>query len=63
LNNKNKAPQYGTTHNARKTFMDDTQNFKKEYPGPGTHESPFTGTKYRSLSAKTFGKDLRKPLD
>jgi len=47
----------------RKTFMDDTQAFKKEYPGPGTHELAFAGTKYRSVSAKSFGKDVRKPLD
>jgi hypothetical protein len=43
--------------------MDDMQSFKKEYPGPGTHEPQFKGTKYRSLSANMFAKSLRKPLD
>ncbi len=43
--------------------MDDMQSFKKEYPGPGTHDAVFAGTKYRSLSANSFAKDLRKPLD
>lgn len=43
--------------------MDDMQSFKKEYPGPGTHEAIFAGTKYRSMSVKSFGKDVRKPLD
>jgi hypothetical protein len=63
LKNKSQAPQYSTTMNKRKTFMDDMQDFKKVYPGPGTHEAPFAGTKYRSLSAKSFGKDVRKALD
>ena len=43
--------------------MDDMQINKKEYPGPGSHEAKFYGTKYRCLSAKSFGKDVRKPLD
>ena len=43
--------------------MDDMQDCKKELPGPGTHEAPFAGTKYRCMSAKSFGKDVRKPLD
>lgn len=63
LKNKNKQPQYTTTLAERKTFMDDMQDFKKSYPGPGTHQSVFAGTKYRSMSAKSFGKDVRKPLD
>lgn len=63
LKNKSQAPQYSTAMNKRKTFMDDMQDFKKELPGPGAHESPFAGTKYRCMSAKSFGKDVRKPLD
>lgn len=43
--------------------MDDMQNFKKEYPGPGYHDPAFTGTKYRSSSANIFSKSPRKPLD
>lgn len=42
--------------------MDDMQDFKKEYPGPGYHESDLKGSKYRSVSAKTFSKSNRKPL-
>ena len=43
--------------------MDDTQKFKKSYPGPGVHDPQFSGTKYRSLSANAFSKSNRKPLD
>lgn len=43
--------------------MDDTQAFKKEYPGPGIHDPSFTGTKYRSQSAFHFKRSERKPLD
>lgn len=63
LKNKSLAPRCATTQTKRQTFMDDMQNFKKEYPGPGTHEPQFKGTKYRSLSANMFAKSLRKPLD
>lgn len=63
LKNKNKAPRQATNQTARKTFMDDMQDFKKEYPGPGNHEPGFSGTKYRSQSAFIFKKSERKPLD
>ena len=63
LNNKNTAPRCSTTQTKRKTFMDDTGDFKKEYPGPGNHDPAFSGTKYRSPSANTFSKSPRKPLD
>jgi len=43
--------------------MDDTQNFKRSYPGPGAHDPQLKGTKYRSMSAKTFSKSVRQPLD
>lgn len=51
------------TQTQRKTFMDDTEAFKKEYPGPGQHESNFGSSKYRSASACQFRKSDRKPLD
>lgn len=43
--------------------MDDMQDFKKEYPGPGIHDSNFSSTKYRSQSAFIFKRSERKPLD
>ena len=43
--------------------MDDTEAFKKPYPGPGWHDPAFAGTKYRSTSANMFSKSPRKPLD
>ena len=43
--------------------MDDMQEFKVEFPGPGTHDPPFSGTKYRSRSANLFSRSSRKALD
>jgi len=63
LKNKHQAPRCATTQTKRKTFMDDMQDFKKKYPGPGVHDPLFAGTKYRATSAKTFSKSHRKPLD
>lgn len=63
LKNKHQAPRCSSVNTKRKTFMDDMQDFKKEYPGPGTHEPQMTSTKYRAKSASAFGKSNRKPLD
>ena len=63
LKNKSLAPRCATTQTKRKTFMDDMQNFKKPYPGPGYHDPGFKGTKYRSASANMFAKSSRRPLD
>ena len=63
LNNKKQAPRCSTTQTKRKTFMDDTEAFKKPYPGPGFHDPAFTGTKYKSPSTNAFTKSPRKPLD
>lgn len=63
LKNKHSAPGFSATQTKRGTFMDDMQDFKKEFPGPGTHDPKFSGTKYRSASANMFTKTLRKPLD
>lgn len=63
LKNKSTAPRCATTQTKRRTFMDDMQSFKKEYPGPGYHDPAFAGTKYRSSSANMFAKSPRKPLD
>lgn len=43
--------------------MDDMQDFKKSYPGPGNHNPGFNSSKYRSASAFDFGRSTRKPLD
>ncbi len=43
--------------------MDDMQDFKKSYPGPGNHSPGFNSSKYRSTSAYDFGRSTRKPLD
>ena len=43
--------------------MDDTEAFKKPYPGPGYHDPGFKGTKYRASSSNLFAKTARKPLD
>jgi hypothetical protein len=37
LVNKTTAPRCASTKTLRKTFMDDMQDFKKPYPGPGQH--------------------------
>ena len=63
LKNKNRAPRPSTTNTKRKTFMDDMQDFKSSYPGPGVHSPKFAGTKYRAQSANAFGRNTRKPLD
>ena len=63
LKNKNTAPRCSTTQTKRKTFMDDTEAFKKSYPGPGNHDPAFSGTKYRASSSNLFSKSPRKPLD
>ena len=43
--------------------MDDMQEFKVQFPGPGTHDPAFKGAKYRSASVSLFAKSPRKPLD
>jgi hypothetical protein len=43
--------------------MDNIQEFKKDYPGPGKHENNFNSSKYRATSAYDFGKSNRRPLD
>ena len=63
LKNKSQAPRCSTTQTKRHTFMDDTEAFKKEYPGPGFHDPAFAGTKYRASSTNLFSKSVRKPLD
>ena len=63
LKNKNTAPRCSTTQTKRHTFMDDTEAFKKPYPGPGYHDPGFKGTKYRASSSNLFAKTARKPLD
>ena len=42
--------------------MDDTENFRKEYPGPGYHEAEFKSSKYRAATAQPFGRSNRKNL-
>ena len=42
--------------------MDDTQDFRKEFPGPGNHDPGFVGTKYRAASAQPFTRSNRKSL-
>ena len=63
LGNKNQAPRCSTTRTKRHTFMDDTMDFKKPYPGPGNHDPAFAGTKYKSPSSNMFAKSMRQPLD
>ena len=43
--------------------MDDMQDFKKPYPGPGVHDPGFSSSKYRSMSAAPIGRSNRRPLD
>ena len=43
--------------------MDDMQDFKKPYPGPGVHNPGFNSSKYRSMSAAPIGRSNRRPLD
>ena len=43
--------------------MDDTESFKKPFPGPGQHDPAFSGTKYKNSSTNAFTKSPRKPLD
>lgn len=35
LKNKSQAPRLAGTQTERKTFMDDMQDFKRPFPGPG----------------------------
>lgn len=63
LKNKNLAPRIANPQTLRKTFMDDMQDFKKTYPGPGHHEPTMKMSKYRSVSVYNFGKSNRRPLD
>ena len=42
--------------------MDDMQDFKKSYPGPGNHQPGLKGTKYRASSSYLFSKSNRKDL-
>jgi hypothetical protein len=63
LKNKHTAPRVANPQTKRKTFMDDMQDFKKEYPSPGDHDPTLKSSKYRSLSAFNFGKSNRRPLD
>lgn len=63
LKNKSTAPRCATTQTKRKTFMDDMQDFKKPFPGPGHHEPGFNSSKYRSTSAAPIGRAQRRPLD
>ena len=63
LKNKHQSPTIAATQSARKTFMDDMQDARQSYPGPGAHNGDnFVGTKYRSASASQFGKSNRKDL-
>ena len=43
--------------------MDDMQDFKKTYPGPGNHDPTFGSSKYRAKSAACIGRSNRRPLD
>lgn len=63
LYTKPTAARCATTNTLRKTFMDNIQEFKKDYPGPGKHENNFNSSKYRATSAYDFGKSNRRPLD
>ena len=57
------APRCATSHTKRQTFIDDMQDFKKSYPGPGNHDPGFNSSKYRSMSAAPIGRSNRRPLD
>lgn len=63
LVNKSTAPKYANTNTLRKTFMDDMQDFKKPYPGPGHHNPGFNHSKHRSATSFDFGRSTRRPLD